>query len=96
MKRGRPPIRRAQVLTYWRKHGPCPIMHVARALGCDRATIYRIFRAAQICPVGRHTARNDAYPLFCGPRHPYRCLTGFLGDFSQFDFCHIMRAENMP
>lgn len=48
-QRGRPKFamtpRRAQVRTYWRKHGPCSLGQVMRACGiCDRATVKRFLR----------------------------------------------------
>jgi predicted transcriptional regulator len=45
--RGRPPLTRARVLTYWRKHGPCSIMQVCRVTGADRRHVQRIMRAAE-------------------------------------------------
>ena len=39
---GRPPVTRARVLTYWRKHGPCAIMQVVRATGADRRYVQRL------------------------------------------------------
>lgn len=42
--RGRPPVTRARVLTYWRKHGPCPVMQVVRATGAERSHVYRILK----------------------------------------------------
>lgn len=47
--RGRPanqlnPTRR-RVLTYWRKHGPCPLAQVSRATGVERSRLYRIIHA---------------------------------------------------
>jgi hypothetical protein len=47
MARGRPPLTRARVLTYWRKHGPCPIMQIVRATGAERRHVQRIVRAAE-------------------------------------------------
>lgn len=44
VKRGRPPITRARVLTYWRKHGPCSIMQVCRVTGAERSHVKRILR----------------------------------------------------
>lgn len=47
--RGRPPVTRARVLTYWRKHGPCSLGQVMR--GCqlhDRSHALRILRAAGV------------------------------------------------
>jgi hypothetical protein len=41
-KRGRPPVTRARVLTYWRKHGPCSIMQVCRVTGADRRYVQRM------------------------------------------------------
>jgi hypothetical protein len=41
--RGRPPVTRARVLTYWRKHGPCPTMQIVRGTGADRNHVKRIF-----------------------------------------------------
>lgn len=40
--RGRPPVTRARVLTYWRKHGPCPIMQIVRATGAERSYVKRV------------------------------------------------------
>lgn len=45
--RGRPPITRNRVLTYWRKHGPCTIMQIVRATGSDRRHVQRIIRAIE-------------------------------------------------
>lgn len=42
--RGRPAVTRARVLTYWRKHGPCPVMQVVRATGAERSHVYRILK----------------------------------------------------
>ncbi len=42
--RGRPPVTRARVLTYWAKHGPCTVMQVVRATGAERAHVYRILK----------------------------------------------------
>lgn len=47
--RGRPPVTRARVLTYWRKHGPCSIMQVVRGTGAERSHVKRI-----IVSVGTH------------------------------------------
>lgn len=44
MNRGRPPVTRARVLNYWRKHGPCPVMQVVRATGAERSHVYRILK----------------------------------------------------
>lgn len=47
--RGRPPLTRARVLTYWRKHGPCSLGQVMR--GCqlhDRSHALRILRSAGV------------------------------------------------
>lgn len=41
-RRGRPPVTRARILTYWRKHAPCSVMQVVRATGSDRSTVKRI------------------------------------------------------
>lgn len=46
-ERGRPPLTRARVLSYWRKHGPCTIMQIVRATGADRRHVQRIIRAAE-------------------------------------------------
>lgn len=48
-QRGRPPLTRARVLTYWRKHGPCPIMQIVRATGAERRHVQRIVRSAEKC-----------------------------------------------
>jgi DNA-binding MarR family transcriptional regulator len=58
MARGRPPhqitVRRAQVLTYWRKHGPCTLGQLVRALNIsDRSTAARYLkdlRAMELLP----------------------------------------------
>lgn len=42
--RGRPPARRAQVLTYWRKHGPCTMAQIVRATGVERSRLNRIMK----------------------------------------------------
>lgn len=47
MARGRPPVTRQRVLTYWRKHGPCSIMQIVRATGSDRRHVQRIMRALE-------------------------------------------------
>lgn len=47
MARGRPPLTRARVLTYWRKHGPCSMMQIVRATGAERRHVQRIIRAAE-------------------------------------------------
>lgn len=52
--RGRPPVTRNRVLTYWRKHGPCPLMQVVRATGADRRHVQRIMRAARALDKFRH------------------------------------------
>lgn len=46
-ERGRPPLTRARVLSYWRKHGPCSVRQIARATGADRRHVQRIMRAAE-------------------------------------------------
>jgi predicted transcriptional regulator len=46
---GRPPVTRARVLTYWRKHGPCGIRELARLTGADRRHVQRMIRAAEKC-----------------------------------------------
>lgn len=35
---------RAKVCTYWRKHGPCPVMQLVRATGVERSRAKRILR----------------------------------------------------
>ena len=45
--RGRPPLTRARVLTYVRKHAPCSIMQIVRATGADRRHVQRIVRAGE-------------------------------------------------
>lgn len=35
---------RAKVMTYWRKHGPCPVMQLVRATGVERSRAKRILR----------------------------------------------------
>ncbi|SCW56824.1 hypothetical protein SAMN02927924_01421 [Sphingobium faniae] len=40
--RGRPPVARARVLNYWRKHGPCSIGKMMRLTGLERSQIKRI------------------------------------------------------
>lgn len=44
--RGRPPLTRARVLTYWRKHGPCSLSQIERATGASRRHIIRLLVAA--------------------------------------------------
>lgn len=44
MGRGRPPATRDRVLTYWRKHGPCPARQVCRALGVERSWARRTLK----------------------------------------------------
>lgn len=46
-KRGRPPLTRARVMTYCRKHWPCKIMQIVRATGAERRHVQRIIRAAE-------------------------------------------------
>ncbi len=46
--RGRPPVTRARVLTYWAKHGPCTIMQVCRVTGAERSHVKRILRGAGV------------------------------------------------
>jgi DNA-binding IclR family transcriptional regulator len=49
MSRGRPRGQlnpaRSRVLTYWRKHGPCPLQQVVRATGVERSRLKRIMLA---------------------------------------------------
>lgn len=45
MARGRPPLTRARVLTYWRKHGPCSITQIERGTGASRRHVIRLLRA---------------------------------------------------
>lgn len=40
--RGRPPLTRNRVLSYWRVHGPCPVMQVVRDTGADRRYVQRM------------------------------------------------------
>lgn len=42
--RGRPPITRARVRTYWLKHGPCPVRQICRALETERSWTKRTLR----------------------------------------------------
>lgn len=56
-KRGRPPVTRDRVLTYWRKHGPCTIMQIVRATGSDRRHVQRIIRAVE------KTGKADFYRM---------------------------------
>lgn len=44
MGRGRPPMKRAAVLAYWRKHGPCSIGQLCRATNTERSCLKRILR----------------------------------------------------
>jgi hypothetical protein len=44
--KGRPPVTRARVLTYWRKHGPCSIAQVERGTGASRRHVIRLLVAA--------------------------------------------------
>ena len=44
MGRGRPPMKRAAVLAYWRKHGPCTIGQLCRATNTERSRLKRILR----------------------------------------------------
>lgn len=46
-KAGRPPLTRARVLTYWRKHGPCSITQIERGTGASRRHIIRLLVSAQ-------------------------------------------------
>lgn len=48
-ERGRPPLTRARVLTYWRKHGPCSITQVARGTGASRRHVIRLLTSASRC-----------------------------------------------
>jgi DNA-binding MarR family transcriptional regulator len=43
--RGQLTPRRAQVLTYWRKHGPCSLGQVTRGCGIARHNVIRYLRA---------------------------------------------------
>ena len=67
--RGRPPVTRARVLTYWAKHGPCTIAQVCRATGAERSHVKRILRLA--CEMGAiaeprwHTPGRPTF--FCVP-----------------------------
>lgn len=52
--RGRPPVTRNRVLSYWQAHGPCPVMEVARQTGADRPHVYRIlknFAGVEFCNI---------------------------------------------
>lgn len=52
--RGRPPLTRNRVLSYWRVHGPCPVMQVVRDTGADRRHIRRILKkisGGDFCPM---------------------------------------------
>ncbi len=40
--RGRPPVTRQRVLTYWRKHGPCSLGQLIRATGAERSYLKRL------------------------------------------------------
>lgn len=40
--RGRPPVTRARVLSYWEKHGPCSLGQVIRGTGADRRYVQRM------------------------------------------------------
>lgn len=56
--RGRPPVTRARVLRYWRKHGPCPVRQVCRDLKVDRTDVRRILRRfADLAPQLRREMR---------------------------------------
>lgn len=46
--RGRPPVTRARVLSYWEKHGPCSIMQVCRVTGAERSHVKRILRSVAV------------------------------------------------
>lgn len=61
--RGRPPVTRARVLTYWRKHGPCPVMQVVRATGAERAYVKRVLKqeAAKDMPMEFTQAEVDRF-----------------------------------
>lgn len=60
MARGRPPLTRARVLTYWRKHGPCSIMQIVRATGAERSYVKRIFLQERVKMEGDSTQIDDA------------------------------------
>jgi hypothetical protein len=52
--RGRPPITRNRVLSYWTAHGPCPVMQVCRSTGAERSHVKRILRnfaGGDFCPM---------------------------------------------
>lgn len=59
MARGRPPLTRARVLTYWRNHGPCSMMQIVRATGADRRHVQRIIRAAEKAGAMNFTAWGE-------------------------------------
>jgi len=44
LPRGRPPLKRAAILTYWRDHGPCSIGQLCRATNTERSRLKRILR----------------------------------------------------
>jgi DNA-binding MarR family transcriptional regulator len=60
MTRGRPAVRRAQVLTYWRKHGPCSLGQIVRATGVERSRLCRIMK--QLRESGEVEFRQGAEP----------------------------------
>lgn len=43
-QRGRPAVTRARVLNYWRRHGPCPVRQICRALEVERSWAKRTLK----------------------------------------------------
>lgn len=54
IKRGRRPVTRARVMTYWNEHGPCSLGQVMRACQLhDRAQALRILRKENCWPAAQ-------------------------------------------
>ena len=58
IQRGRPPLKRAQVLAYWQKHGPCSLGQLSRATNTERSRLKRILR-----DLAEKNALNEFSPL---------------------------------
>lgn len=41
-QRGRPPVTRSRIVTYWEKHQPCTLGQLIRGTGADRRYIQRL------------------------------------------------------